>query len=94
MGTKPDQISGQEVAIYGFMSEGREWHTIREIAKHTGAARRTVDEHLRRWARFGMAEMAAVYPGYRYRLNVELGEEAQEYVGRLQQTAKILAEMG
>jgi predicted transcriptional regulator len=62
-----DQISEQEVSIYRMLSTQHEWFDSGAIVRHCDMARRTVNRHLAHWAKLGLVERAAVYPGYRYR---------------------------
>jgi hypothetical protein len=57
----------------------RRWHTNDEIAKAASVARRTAENHTKRFVELGLAEVEATWPSRRFRAK----KGNRDYVARL-----------
>jgi hypothetical protein len=68
MKTINDQISPHEARVFLTLKKTDRWLTNSEIAQRARVALRTARHHSAQLTRLGIAEVAACFPGYQYRL--------------------------
>ena len=83
------EISRHQLLIVRALAGG-EWQTNQQIAESTGVARRTVRLHTLRLVSQGIAEVAQVFPGHRYRLVQKASRQNHPYWDRLVRAGEAL----
>jgi DNA-binding IclR family transcriptional regulator len=78
-------ISLHQAKVFRYVQQADEWLTIAEIARATAVGPRTARQHVSTLVRLRMVERMDVFPGPRYRLVADPGEDTGAYLQRLEQ---------
>jgi DNA-binding transcriptional ArsR family regulator len=81
-----------EVSIHQarlFAAIGTEWRTATEIAELASVKPRTARHHLLRFVQLGIADVAEVFPGHRYRRAEKASKRNASAMIRLKAAAKV-----
>lgn len=62
------EISLHQLRIFECVRNAGGWVGIKDIVIATNSARKTVDNHCRRFVKLGVFDLAEVWPGHRFRV--------------------------
>ena len=86
-----DTISAHEVRVARELMRAGGWVTNKDLGKRlTGVAARTVRAHTDKLVKLGLAEMAEVFPGHRYRWSAKGEKRNRAYLLRLERAEEAL----
>jgi len=86
-----NEISVHEVRVVQALKTFKGWVTNKEIGQHIkGIAPRTVRAHTDKLVKLGLAEMAEVFPGHRYRWSAKGEKRNRAYLLRLERAEEAL----
>jgi DNA-binding transcriptional ArsR family regulator len=78
-----NEISEHEIRVYCVLRDTEQWVTSADVVTTGHVKPRTARHHLRRLVNLGIVDMAAVFPGHRYRLAKMAGKRNAGYLRRL-----------
>lgn len=83
-----NEISLHEAKVFQVLRADR-WMTNHEIAAAAGVAPRTARLHTLRLQQLGIADVAEVFPGHRFRLSSKASRRNRNYLQRLEHAADV-----
>ena len=86
-----NEISEHEVRAFAvFRTSG--WMTNKQLAEQARIGQRTARAYTKKWTELGIADIAEVFPGHRYRLSELADKRNAAYMKRLDAAASVFAE--
>lgn len=83
------EVSIQEVRFFSALKADPSWRTSKELAAAADIAPRSARAYALKWARKGILEKAAVFPGNRYRLAAKAFQIDGAYLIRLERAREV-----
>jgi len=83
------EISIQEARAFKSLRSSSKWVTNKELASTSSIAGRTARSFTKKWVDLGIADVAAVAPGHRYRFSDMADSRNRTYLSRLENAITI-----
>lgn len=83
------EISIQQVKVFRYISQAKNWVSNHEIAQATGVSLRNVSLHTHRLTSLGILDQAEVYPGHRFRVCEKAEKRNGGYLARLKRAESV-----
>ena len=89
MDNKANEISEHQVRAYLFLKSARGWVTAGQLADGAKIAPRTARHFAKLFVDLGIADLAEVFPGHRYRLSAKASKRNASYIKRIEGAASV-----
>lgn len=85
-----NEISIQEAKTFRALKACTSWITSKQLTEAIGeAAPRSVRLYLSKFVKLGLADLAEVWPGHRYRYSEKAGKRNAAYLQRLEKALEV-----
>ena len=85
------EISSHLLRVFTTLRDEQGWITAQALSAKAEVARRTARAHLARLVKLGLADVAEVYPGHRYRLSPMAEKRNKGMLERLKAAEEVFA---